>query len=57
MGYFLLHHGYFPIRGISFSKIKKETWFLNGTYKHQWMGCGFEGEKLKERKNLAKQIK
>ena len=27
---------------------KKETWFLNGTYKHQWMGCGFEGEKLKK---------
>ncbi len=30
---------------------KKETWFLNGFYKHQWMGCGFEGEKLKERKD------
>ena len=27
---------------------KKEIWFLNGTYKHQWMGCGFEGEKLKK---------
>ncbi len=30
---------------------KKETWFLNGMYKHQWMGCGFEGRKIiKERK-------
>jgi len=27
---------------------KKEAWFFNGTYKHQWMGCGFEGKKLKE---------
>ena len=36
----------------------KDTWFLNGFYKHQWMGCGFEGEKLKERKERkAKKMK
>ena len=25
---------------------KRATWFLNGIYKHQFMGCGFEGKKL-----------
>lgn len=24
----------------------RHTWLLNETYKHQWLGCGFEGEKL-----------
>ena len=27
---------------------KKEAWLLNGMYKHQWLGCGFEGKKLKK---------
>jgi len=24
---------------------KHKTWYSKGTYKHQWMGCGFEGNK------------
>jgi hypothetical protein len=24
-----------------------ETWYLNGTYKHQWLSCGFVGERKK----------
>ena len=23
-----------------------DTWFKDGIFKHQWMGCGFEGKKL-----------
>lgn len=25
---------------------KRDTWYKDGIYKHQWMGCGFQGEKL-----------